>query len=102
MNIEIDFIPTHRQHLAWSYLQDKTTTHILYGGSVGSGKSYLGCMWVFISCIMYPGVNALVDFSIVGLLYGMFRLYVKLEFMEHEITGLVRTMALRSNMDEKK
>ena len=63
MNIEIDFIPTHRQHLAWSYLQDKTTTHILYGGSVGSGKSYLGCMWVFISCIMYPGVRFLIGRS---------------------------------------
>lgn len=42
------------------------------------------------------GVDALVYISIVGLFYGMFRLYVKLEFLEHELTSLVRTMALNA------
>lgn len=42
------------------------------------------------------GVDALVYISIVGLFYGMFRLYVKMEFMEHEVTSLVRAMALKS------
>jgi len=58
--MEIIFKPTPRQHLAWQYLQDTTTNHILYGGSVGSGKSYIGCMWVFLSCIQYPGVRYLI------------------------------------------
>lgn len=40
------------------------------------------------------GVDALVYFSIVALFYGVFRLYVKLEFIEHEITNLVRQLAL--------
>jgi PBSX family phage terminase large subunit len=51
----IDFKPTLKQHEAWHFLQDKTTTHILYGGSVGSGKSFLGCYWIFLSSILYPG-----------------------------------------------
>lgn len=59
----IQFEPTVRQHLAWTYLQDRTTTHILYGGSVGSGKSYLGCMWLFLSCVQYPGTRYLMGRS---------------------------------------
>lgn len=41
------------------------------------------------------GVDALVYVSIVGLFYSMFRLYVKMEFMEHELTSLVRALALK-------
>jgi len=26
----------------------------------GSGKSYLGCYWVFISCLQYPGIRCLI------------------------------------------
>ncbi|MFZ6035956.1 MAG: DUF2304 domain-containing protein [Patescibacteria group bacterium] len=48
------------------------------------------------------GVDALVYISIVALFYGVFRLYVKLEFMEREITQLVRNKALADakNKDE--
>ncbi len=34
-----------------------TTTDIVYGGSKGSGKSYLGCSLVIGDCLMYPGVH---------------------------------------------
>jgi len=47
------------------------------------------------------GADALVYFSIVGLFYGMFRLYVKMEFIEHEITELVRTMALKEDLGKR-
>lgn len=47
------------------------------------------------------GVDALVYISIVGLFYGMFRLYVKMEFMEHELTALLRALALRAEKDKK-
>lgn len=59
----IQFEPTRRQHIAWTYLQDNSTTHLLYGGSVGSGKSFLGCMWIFISCIQFPGTRYLIGRS---------------------------------------
>ena len=61
--MEIEFSPTQRQHVAFKYLQDRSTTHMLYGGSVGSGKSYLGCMWIFLSCIQYPGTRYLIGRS---------------------------------------
>ena len=41
------------------------------------------------------GVDALVYLSIVALFYGMFRIYVKIQFIEHEITSLVRNIALK-------
>lgn len=58
--MEIVFKPTIKQHQAWKYLQDKTTNHILYGGSAGSGKSLLGCYWIFISALQYPGTRYLI------------------------------------------
>lgn len=40
------------------------------------------------------GVDALVYVSIIALFYGTFRLYVKVEHIEHELTNFVRQMAL--------
>ena len=51
--VDIEF--TVKQSLAWEYLEDSTTEEILYGGAAGSGKSYLGCIWLLINCIRYPG-----------------------------------------------
>jgi small membrane protein len=48
------------------------------------------------------GVDALVYISIVALFYGMFRIYVKLEFTQREITGLVRKLALKEKNKIKK
>ncbi len=49
------------------------------------------------------GVDALVYFSIIVLFYGVFRIYIKLEFIEREITSLVRRIALdKVNEKEKK
>jgi phage terminase large subunit len=61
--MDITFKPEPKQHLAWTYLNDKTTTQILYGGSAYCGKSYLGCMWIFLSCIQYPGARYLIGRS---------------------------------------
>jgi len=43
------------------------------------------------------GVDALVYVSVVALFYAVFRIYVKLEFIEHEITSLVRNLAVKRN-----
>lgn len=43
------------------------------------------------------GIDALVYLSIVALFYGMFRVYIKLEFIERELTSLVRGLALRDH-----
>lgn len=46
------------------------------------------------------GADALVYLSVVGLFYGVFRLYVKMEFIEHELTSLTRMLALRRKDDK--
>jgi len=66
--LEIIFRPHIKQDKAWRYLQDKTTIQILYGGSACSGKSYLGCMWLFLSCLQYPGTRWLMGRSRLGIL----------------------------------
>ncbi|MBU0597838.1 DUF2304 family protein [Patescibacteria group bacterium] len=48
------------------------------------------------------GIDALVYISIVALFYAMFRVYIKLEFIEHEITSLVRNLALSDKLNKIK
>lgn len=51
INIELNY----KQTEAWKYLEDKQTRLCLYGGSVASGKSFLGTLWLINNCIKYPG-----------------------------------------------
>lgn len=60
---EINFKPLLKQHTAWNYLMDKTTEHILFGGSAGGGKTVLICYWLLIMCISYPGTRWLLGRS---------------------------------------
>lgn len=48
------------------------------------------------------GVDAVVYISIVILFYAIFRIVVKLEFIEHEITLMVRKSALKEAETEQK
>lgn len=40
--------------------QGNGITEVIYGGSAGSGKSYLGCYWVLKNCIKYAGTRWLI------------------------------------------
>lgn len=55
--LRIRFQPIPKQHEAWQLLTDDHTTEILYGGAAGGGKSRLGCSWIILSCIQYPGTR---------------------------------------------
>lgn len=55
MKSEVVWKPTIKQKIAFDYLQDQTTTELFYGGGAGGGKTYLGCLWIALSCIRYPG-----------------------------------------------
>lgn len=55
--MDIEFHPFKQQDIAWKYLEDKTTQHILYGGSISGGKTYFACMWLLTSAIRYPGTR---------------------------------------------
>lgn len=62
MEINVKFTP--KQAIAYSYLTDNVTTEILFGGSAGGGKSFIGCAWIIINCINYPATRWLIGRSI--------------------------------------
>jgi phage terminase large subunit len=55
--VRIDFKPYPKQEQAWDRLMDKTTRFIGYGGAGNCGKSWLGCYWLTIMCMAYPGTG---------------------------------------------
>ena len=58
--MEINITPTKRQSTAWKYLTDNSTNIILFGGSAGGGKSWLGCLWVITMCLTNKGTRYLI------------------------------------------
>jgi len=66
--MEITFKPTIKQFITWEYLNDKTTTEVLFGGAAGGAKSYLGCAWLIISCMAYPRTRWLMGRSKLNIL----------------------------------
>ena len=46
-----------KQAEALDILTDNKNREILYGGSAGGGKSYLGATWLLFSCLAYPGTK---------------------------------------------
>lgn len=49
--------PSPKQMEAISYLEDKRTNFVGYGGAAFGGKSYLACKWITTMCVMYPGTG---------------------------------------------
>lgn len=54
MILTFDTSGNDKQKLAAKYWIDAETFEIIYGGSKGSGKSYLGCSLIFGDALMYP------------------------------------------------
>jgi len=63
MVIDID-LENKKQVIAFELLNDKVTSEILYGGGAGGGKSWLGCAWIIMSAIKYPGTRWLIGRSV--------------------------------------
>ena len=55
---------TSKQSTAWKYLMDDKTREVLFGSAAGSGKSFLGCLWVITMCLQNPGVRYLIGRSV--------------------------------------
>jgi hypothetical protein len=58
MEVNIDL--TKKQSQAWKLLMDDITNIVLYGGSAGAGKSWLGCLWITTLCLKYNGIRCLI------------------------------------------
>jgi hypothetical protein len=56
----VDINLTKKQSIAWKLLFDNKTNEILYGGSAGAGKSWLGCLWIVTLCLKYDGIRCLI------------------------------------------
>lgn len=52
--------PTAKQHLAWTALDASDASYIVYGGSAGSGKTWLECEWQLVRRIRYPGTRGFI------------------------------------------
>lgn len=57
MNLLFDTNGNDKQKQVARYWIDNTTTDIVYGGSKGSGKSYLGVSLIFGDAFIYPGTS---------------------------------------------
>ena len=64
LTMEINFYPNKKQFEAIKFLNDDTTTEILYGGGASGGKTFLGCAWIIMSCLQKNYQIILVEFSI--------------------------------------
>ena len=58
--MEININLTKKQSQAWKLLMDNITNEVLYGGSAGAGKSWLGCLWITTICLKYNGIRCLI------------------------------------------
>lgn len=54
MKLTFDTYGNEKQKTACRYWNDKETFEIIYGGSKGSGKSFLGCQLIFGDALTYP------------------------------------------------
>jgi hypothetical protein len=83
MNINL----TKKQTIGWKHLNDDQTNIILFGGSAGGGKSWLGCLWITTLCLQYQGIRCLIGRSVLTQL--------KLTTL-NTLFDLLQTMGLKS------
>ena len=55
--MEITFTPTIKQDKVFGLFEDEDTTEILFGGGVGSSKTYLISALTTIKCLQYEGIR---------------------------------------------
>lgn len=58
--MEITINPTQKQKHTFKILLDDKTNIVVYGGSAGGGKSWLGCVWIATLCLKYEGIRCLI------------------------------------------
>tara|TARA_R110000764_G_scaffold86056_1_gene166666 strand:- start:10361 stop:11677 length:1317 start_codon:yes stop_codon:yes gene_type:complete len=59
--IDIDLFP--KQVECFKFLEDKTTTEILFGGGAGGSKTFTGCLWQIHRRLQYPKTRSVIGRS---------------------------------------
>lgn len=57
MRLQFNSHGNEKQKVVYRYWNDSTVSDIVYGGSKGSGKSFLGCSLIFGDALMYDGTH---------------------------------------------
>lgn len=57
MPVEINFRPTTKQKYIFDLFDNEETTEIIWGGSVGGGKSYALAALMVMKCLQYEGIR---------------------------------------------
>ena len=52
-----------KQIECFKYLEDATTTEVLFGGGAGGSKTFTGCLWQIIRRLQYPGTRSVIGRS---------------------------------------
>lgn len=55
-----DFLLSPKQQAVLTWLKDKETEEVFYGGGAGSAKSFLGCYWHVKRRLMYPKTRGVI------------------------------------------
>ncbi len=63
INVSPTLIPKQKETLRLLFDYINGINEILYGGSAGGGKSHLGCLWLIVCCLKYPGSRYLMGRS---------------------------------------
>ncbi len=58
--LNLKITPNFKQNLAWMYLLDPITRYLVFGGGGGGGKSYMGCQWLLVQSLRYPGIKSFI------------------------------------------
>ena len=63
MNNKIDIELFPKQVQCFNYLNDKTTTEVLFGGGAGGSKTFTGCLWQIQRRLTYAGTRSVIGRS---------------------------------------
>lgn len=58
--ISLEIVPTIKQNEAWLVLMDHVTRLLVWGGGGGGGKTFLGCEYLLIQSLRYPGIKSFI------------------------------------------
>jgi PBSX family phage terminase large subunit len=63
INIKPTLTDKQKQAMRLLFDYDNGVSEVVYGGAAGGGKSYIGCLFIILGCLKYPGTRWLIGRS---------------------------------------